>query len=77
MCKLAVRRYGTGSLRDVGLVRLRWGDLGIGALAALVARVATLIIAVVLVLVFSVDDLARDTSVTNEAGISTLRRRSW
>jgi membrane protease YdiL (CAAX protease family) len=71
-CKLAVRRYGTGSLRDLGLVRPVLGDLGIGALAALVARVGTLIIAVILVLVFSFDDLTRDTSVTNESGISTL-----
>ncbi|MEX1006709.1 MAG: CPBP family glutamic-type intramembrane protease [Acidimicrobiia bacterium] len=71
-CKLAVRRYGTGTLRDLGLLRPQLGDLGIGSLAALVARVATLIIAVILVLVFSFDDLARDTSVTNEAGISTL-----
>lgn len=71
-CKLAVRRYGTGSLRDLGLVRLKLGDLGVGSLAALVARVATLIIAAILVIVFSFDDLARDTSVTNQAGISTL-----
>ena len=64
-CELAVRKYGTGSLRDLGLIRLRLGDLGIGSLAALVARVGTLIIAVILVLVFSFDDLTRETSVTN------------
>jgi uncharacterized protein len=71
-CKLAVRKYGTGSLRDLGLLRPRLGDLGIGSLAALVARVGTLIIAVILVLLFSLDDLTRDTSVTNDAGVSTL-----
>ena len=71
-CKLAVRKYGTGSLRDLGLMRLQLGDLGIGSLAALVARVGTLIIAVILVLVLSLDDLTRNTSVTNQAGVSTL-----
>src|SRR5262249_11986410 len=38
-CVLAVRRYGSGSLRDLGLVKLRGGDVGIGVLAAIVARV--------------------------------------
>lgn len=71
-CRLAVRRYGSGSLRDLGLQPLRAGDFGIGALAALVARFATLIIAVILILVFSFDDLTRDTSVTDQARISTL-----
>jgi membrane protease YdiL (CAAX protease family) len=71
-CKLAVRKYGTGSLRELGLVRLRLGDLGIGSLAALVARVGTLIIAAILVLVFSFDDLTRETSVTNSTGVSVF-----
>ena len=71
-CKLAVRKYGTGSLRDLGLMRLQWGDLGIGSLAALVGRIATLIIAAIILLLFSLDDLTRDTSVTNQAGVSTL-----
>ncbi len=71
-CKLAVRKYGTGSLRDLGLMRLQWGDVGIGSLAALVARVATLIIAAIIVLLFSFDDLTRDTSVTNQSGVSAL-----
>jgi hypothetical protein len=71
-CRLAVRRYGSGSLRDLGLVALRWADVGIGVLASLVARVATVVIAAFLVLLFSFDDLTRDTSVTSEAGISTI-----
>jgi membrane protease YdiL (CAAX protease family) len=71
-CKLAVRKYGSGSLRDLGLIRLQLGDFGIGSLAALVARVGTLIIAVILVIVFSFDDLTRETSVTNNAGVSTF-----
>jgi CAAX protease family protein len=71
-CKLAVRRYGSGSLRDLGLVGLRRADFGIGSVAALVARVGTLILAAIVVILFSLHDLARDTSVTDEAGISTL-----
>jgi len=71
-CKLAVRRYGSGSLRDLGLVGLRRGDFGIGSVAALVVRVGTLILAVIVVILFSLHDLAKDTSVTNEVGISTL-----
>ena len=71
-CKLAVRRYGSGSLRDLGLVGLRRGDVGIGTVAALVARVGTLILAVIVIILFSLHDFARDTSVTDEAGISTL-----
>ena len=71
-CKLAVRRYGSGSLRELGLVGLRRTDFGIGAVAALVVRVGTLILAVIVVIVFSLHDLAKDTSVTNEVGISTL-----
>jgi uncharacterized protein len=70
-CRLAVRRYGTGSLRDLGLVRLRLADLGIGSVTAIVARVGTLVIAAILVLIFRFDDLARDTSVT-KVGVSTL-----
>ena len=72
VCKLAVRKYGTGSLRDLGLIRLKLGDLGVGSLAALVARVGTLIIAAILVLVFSFDDLTRETSVTNSTGVSVF-----
>ena len=71
-CKLAVRRYGSGSLRELGLVRLRRADFGIGTVAALVARVGTLILAVIVVILFSLHDFARNTSVTDEAGISTL-----
>jgi membrane protease YdiL (CAAX protease family) len=71
-CRLAVRRYGSGSLHDLGLVRLRGIDVGIGAVASIVARMVSLIIAAVLVVVFSLDNLTRDTSVTNEGGISTL-----
>jgi membrane protease YdiL (CAAX protease family) len=51
-CLLAVRRHGTGSLRDLGLSRITGRDFGIGLVASIVGRVATLAIAVVLFLVF-------------------------
>lgn len=70
-CVVSVRRYGSGSLRDLGLVRAVPGDLGVGALAALVGRVTTIVIAVVVVLAFGLDDFARETSVTG-AGVSPL-----
>jgi hypothetical protein len=71
-CVLAVRRYGSGRLRDLGLVRLRGGDVGIGVLAAVVARVATIVIAVVVILIFGLHDLTRQTSVTDQATLTTL-----
>jgi hypothetical protein len=71
-CKLAVDRHGSGALRELDLLRPRLGDLGIGSLAALVGRVATLIIAVIVVQLFSFENFARDTSVTNPAGVSIL-----
>jgi membrane protease YdiL (CAAX protease family) len=71
-CVLAVRRYGSGSLRDLGLFPLRAGDFGIGAIASIVARVTTIIIAVILVLVLGLDDLTRETSITDERGLSTV-----
>ncbi|HZP27351.1 MAG TPA: CPBP family glutamic-type intramembrane protease [Acidimicrobiia bacterium] len=48
-CIAAVRRHGTGSLRDLGLARPRWSDLGIGTVAGLVGRVAAIIAVVPLV----------------------------
>jgi membrane protease YdiL (CAAX protease family) len=71
-CRVAVRRYGSGSLRDLGLLALRGADVGIGLLASVVARVASLVVAVVVVAFFSIDDLTRDTSFTDEVGVSTL-----
>jgi membrane protease YdiL (CAAX protease family) len=71
-CVLAVRRYGSGRLRDLGLVRLRAGDAGIGVLAAIVARIGTIVIAVIVILVFGLDDLTRETSVTDQATLSVV-----
>ena len=71
-CTLAVRRYGSGRLSDLGLFRLRWGDAGIGALASIVARVATVIIALIIVVLLGLDDLTNETSITERSELSTL-----
>ena len=70
--KLAVRRYGSGRLSDLGLSRLRWGDAGIGALASIVARVTTVVIALVIIVLFGLDDFTRDTSITDQSELSTF-----
>ncbi len=37
-CKVAVVRHGSGSLRDLGLTRLSWRQVGLGALVGIVMR---------------------------------------
>jgi CAAX protease family protein len=64
-CVLAVRRHGTGSLRDLGLVRLRWRDVGIGCVAGLVGRIAAIIAVVPLV------PLLRNAKVTKSPALDT------
>jgi membrane protease YdiL (CAAX protease family) len=51
-CWLAVRRHGTGSLRDLGLSGIRRSDVGIGIVSSIVARLvgATAVFAWILVL---------------------------
>jgi membrane protease YdiL (CAAX protease family) len=43
-CVVAVRRHGSRSLRDLGLARLRWRDVGPGLLGAWVGRVASIVL---------------------------------
>ena len=43
-CVLAVRRHGTGSLRQLGLTRIRWRDVGVGLVAAVVGRIGTVVL---------------------------------
>jgi membrane protease YdiL (CAAX protease family) len=47
-CVVAVKRKGTGSLRDLGLVPPRWVDVALGAGFAVAAFVAVLIVVAVL-----------------------------
>jgi membrane protease YdiL (CAAX protease family) len=37
-CKVAVVRHGTGSLRDLGLARLSWRQIGLGSLVGVIMR---------------------------------------
>jgi uncharacterized protein len=64
-CVVAVHRHGTGSLRDLGLARPRWRDLGIGTVAGLVGRVAAIIAVIPLV------PLLRNAKVTRSPGLDT------
>jgi membrane protease YdiL (CAAX protease family) len=37
-CKVAVVRHGSGSLRDLGLAKLSWRQIGLGTLVGVIAR---------------------------------------
>ena len=71
-CMLAVRRHGTGSLRDLGLLPLRWSDLGIGVVASIVARVAAVIVAVILVLLLPDESFGEGTSIVDADRVSVV-----
>ena len=43
-CVVAVRRHGDGSLRQLGLTRLRWRDVPPGLVAALIGRVGSVVL---------------------------------
>jgi membrane protease YdiL (CAAX protease family) len=74
-CVLAVRRNGSGSLRDLGLSRITARDAGIGALASLVGRVATAILAVALyLLLFQGKSISNNTSLTEVTHPSVLTK---
>ena len=68
-CVYAVRRYATGSLRDLGLARLTWRDFRVGLVAAIVARVGS-IVAVLPILVLFPDEFD-STSSTFGAGLES------
>ncbi|HEX5586318.1 MAG TPA: CPBP family glutamic-type intramembrane protease [Acidimicrobiia bacterium] len=71
-CVLAVRRYGTGSLRDLGLVRLRWSDLGTGVVASIVARVVGAAAAAALILLLPHESYGEGTSLLDQSRPSVL-----
>jgi uncharacterized protein len=64
-CLVAVRRHGTGSLRDLGLAWPRWRDVGIGSVAGLVGRIATIIVVIPLVPLIKNQRVTRTTSVNS------------
>jgi uncharacterized protein len=71
-CLFAVRRYGTGSLRDLGLVRLRWSDLSTGVVASIVARVAGAAAAAALILLLPDESYGEGTSLLDQSRPSVL-----
>jgi membrane protease YdiL (CAAX protease family) len=56
-CKLAVRRHGHGSLRELGLAALSWRQVGAGLLVGLIARFGAGALAVAIAQLFPDDDL--------------------
>jgi membrane protease YdiL (CAAX protease family) len=60
-CKLAVRRHGNGSLRELGLARLSGRQIGAGLLVGLIARLGAGALAVALAQLFT-DEQLRTTA---------------
>jgi len=66
-CVIAVRRYGTGSLRDLGLAWPRWSDLGTGVVTSIVARFAGMACAIALITVLPDESYTRGTSLLDQS----------
>ncbi len=64
-CVLAVRRYGDGSLRRLGLTRLTGRDLWIGAVSGVAARFGVMILVIPFLPLFRNQTAPRKTSFTN------------
>jgi membrane protease YdiL (CAAX protease family) len=64
-CVLAVRRYGGGSLRRLGLTRLSGRDVWVGVVAGVAARFGVAILIVPFLPLFRDDTVPRNTSYTN------------
>ena len=71
-CVLAVRRHGSGSLRDLGLAWPRWRDLGIGTVAGLVGRIAAIIVVLPLAPLLRNQRVTRTTQVNSGLNAGTL-----
>ena len=71
-CKIAVRRHGSGSLRDLGLVRLSGRQVGAGLVIGLVTRFGAGALAVALIQLFSKDG---DWTVTSDEGTLDNNKR--
>jgi membrane protease YdiL (CAAX protease family) len=56
-CKLAVRRHGNGSLRELGLARLSRRQIGAGLLVGLIARIGAGALAVAIAQLFPKEEL--------------------
>jgi membrane protease YdiL (CAAX protease family) len=51
-CKVAVVRHGSGKLRDLGLVKLSWRQVGVGALVGIIMRFVAAALAVAIAELF-------------------------
>ncbi|MET0921376.1 MAG: CPBP family glutamic-type intramembrane protease [Acidimicrobiia bacterium] len=71
-CVVAVRRHGTGSLRDLGLSGVRRSDVGTGVVASIVARIAGAAVAVAIVALFPDESYGSSTSIVDRGRPSTL-----
>jgi membrane protease YdiL (CAAX protease family) len=64
-CLIAVRRHGSGSLKDLGLTWPRWRDAGVGSVAGLVGRIATIIVVIPLVPLIEHQHVTKSTTTVN------------
>ena len=71
-CLIAVRRYGTGSLRDLGLDRPRWLDVGTGVVTSIVARVVGVALALALIMMLPDESYTKGTSLLDQSRPSVL-----
>jgi len=70
-CLLAARRYGNGSLRELGLAGIRRQDVGVGLLAAYIGRIATVVLVAPFIPLLPTKTV-RGSSLTNGLTSSTL-----
>lgn len=70
-CKVAVVRHGTGSLRDLGLAKLSWRQVGLGSLVGVILRFVVGALAIALYELFPADQW-RDS-----AAPGTTIDRNW
>jgi membrane protease YdiL (CAAX protease family) len=71
-CVVAARRQGYHSLAQLGLRRPTWGDLGIGSVAGVAIRIATVIIAAEVVRFFPHQSLRRVTSLSRTLDVGGI-----
>ncbi|MET0420702.1 MAG: CPBP family glutamic-type intramembrane protease, partial [Acidimicrobiia bacterium] len=71
-CLVAVRRHGTGSLRDLGLRGLRRSDIGTGVVASIVARIAGVAAAVAIVVLLPNETYGSSNAIVDRGRPSAL-----
>ena len=71
-CVVAVRRHGNGSLRELGLQRLKLRDFGSGTVAALIGRFGAGAIALVFFVIFRGETIRRSSTVLRSVDSTPL-----